>query len=163
MHQFWIDGESACSHDCYEVHDRSLHQPGTGQTAVLAGADEQKGNCRPATRSFLLEGPDWISAADDGSEGQRSEVAAVEGRWLVPVHEEDFAAPNHATALPGGEQATAAVTFAGRAHLDRIDGYRKVLPADDLLRQRQDSFDERDAEREIAAGSQAGGQGLTGG
>ena len=27
MHQLWIDGESACSHDCYEVHDRSLHRP----------------------------------------------------------------------------------------------------------------------------------------
>src|ERR1700694_5919032 len=98
-------------------------------------------------RSFLLEGPEWRGAADDGREGHRPEVAAVEGRRLVPVHEEDFAAPNQATALPDGEEAAAAVTFVGRAHLDPVDGYRQVLPADDLLRQRQDSFDQRDAAR----------------
>jgi hypothetical protein len=107
-------------------------------------------------QSFLLGGPDGISAADDGREGQRSEVAAVEGRGLVPIHEEDFARPNHATALPDGEQATAAVTLAGRTHFDPVDGYGEVRPTDDLVWKCQDSFDERDAAWEITAHPWAG-------
>jgi hypothetical protein len=118
---------------------------------VLVGADEQQCNSRPVTRSFLLEGPEQSGAADDGREGQRSEVAAVERCWLVPVHEEDFAAPNHATALPDGEQATAAVTRAGGTHLDPIDGYGEIGPTDGLPGERQDSFDQRHATREIPA------------
>ena len=113
---------------------------GTGRIAVLAGADEQQGNCRRVPRLFLLEGPDWISAADDGREGQRSEVAAVEGRWLVPVHEEDFAAPNHATALPDGQRSAPAVMHARRTHLDLVDRDDELISANCLPRKRQNAL-----------------------
>src|SRR5579859_4834895 len=121
-----------------------------------AGAEEWQQIGRPAAPSFLRERPQRHSATDDVCDPQWSEVAAVEGCRLVPVHEEDLTLAKRATALPDREQTAAAVMFAGRAHLDPVDDYPELLAANDLPRQRDNTLDERYAAREISAFSETG-------
>src|SRR5579872_317787 len=81
-----------------------------------------------ATVSVLI-GPQRDRAADDLVGGGQAEVAAVEAVTDLPIHEEDFAGVDAATALPDRQLAPGAVTFQRRAHLDAIDGDGEVRAA----------------------------------
>src|ERR1700681_662930 len=134
--------------------------PGGAPAEMPADAKEKQQLRRPAARSFLLERPQRHGTADDGRERQRSEVAAVQRRRLVPVHDKDFALTECATALPGREQTTAAVVFARPAHLDPVDRYCEIPAADGLRWQCQNAFDERHAAWEISPIGEEGRQRL---
>jgi hypothetical protein len=86
----------------------------------------------------------------------RAEVAAVERRRLVPVHEEDFTLGDDSTAL----RATVAIVLARRTDFDSVDADEQLGPTHGLARQCEDALDEWDAVREVTAIGEKGGKRL---
>ena len=72
-------------------------------------------------QSVLLECPERYGTADDGMQRDRSEVASVERRRFIPIHEEHLVARQGMATLPNGEHASAVVALAGHAHFDAVD------------------------------------------
>src|SRR5437879_1269692 len=68
-----------------------------------------------------LVGPQRKRAANDRAFGDRSEVAAIEAGLDVPVHEEDFAGGDGATALPDRQLAAAPIARQRLAHRDSVN------------------------------------------
>src|SRR6266571_6160491 len=87
---------------------------GTGQTSR---SREIEGRAR----SWLVERPQRFCSTDDGAELYRTEVTAIEGGRLVPVHEEHFVLCNRSTALPDWQWATLPIMRARHAHRDSVD------------------------------------------
>jgi hypothetical protein len=92
-------------------------------------AKSLQGVCVPCAWSLLLESPQWPGSADEGGERNRTEIPAIEGRGLVPVHEEDFALRDRSTSLPDRQGAAAPVVCERRAHLNAIDADGALVPA----------------------------------
>lgn len=81
-----------------------------------------------------------ISPAEDGGRRQRPEIPAVERvRWRA-IHEEDFAGPEHAAALPIRRSTAETVAFERAAHGVAIDGDEESATADGLARKREVRF-----------------------
>ena len=98
-----------------------------------------------------LECPKRHSAADNGIQWDRPEVAPIERCWFIPVHEKDLVARDDTAAMPYREHASAAVALAGCAHFDAIDCNRRPGTAYGLTGKCEDALDERHAVREITA------------
>ena len=81
---------------------------------------------RFAAWSVIPIAPEWISPTDDGGGGDRAEIPAVEGIPGLPVHEEDIAAGNDATAVPNGQRAAQMIPVERVAHRDAVDSDRAV-------------------------------------
>src|SRR5665213_3611865 len=70
---------------------------------------------RPRTRcgvlawSILLACPERIGPADDGADGKRTEITAVEGVLRLPIHQEDLIARDDTAAAPTGQCSAAFV------------------------------------------------------
>src|SRR5262249_54450803 len=104
----------------------------------LAGKDESVGGRRTkqlrgargaCARSLLPESPQWLCLADDRGERSRTEVTAIEGRGLVPVHEEDLVLRDRSTPLPDRQCAATPIVCERGAHLDAIDADGALVPA----------------------------------
>jgi hypothetical protein len=95
--------------------------------------------------------PKWLGTAGDCVDWQRSEVAAVERVWRVPIHQEDFASGDNTTALPHRKQTALAVTVACRTHGTSVDRHEQIVPADGLACHSEDTLDQWNAGRQIAS------------
>src|SRR6266436_3274014 len=101
-----------------------------------------------------------MSTAYDRSHRNRSEVAAIERRRLVPIHDEDLTSREEAAALPGGKRAAAAVALPRRSHLNAIDHDGERVTTHGLAGEREDALDEWHTARQVTAIGEEGRQRL---
>src|SRR5712691_3469697 len=107
-----------------------------------------------APRSFLLASPKRFRPPNDRARRKHPEISPVERIRRLPVHEEDLAIGDDATALPDGKRATAAVMLARLPHLDLVNADGEILPAHRLPGKRQHTLQHGNAARQIMAISQ---------
>jgi hypothetical protein len=79
----------------------------------------------------------------------RSEVAAVERRWCIPIHEEHLVAGDDAATLPNGELASAVVALACHTHFDAVDSNGGAGAAHGLTWKRKNVLDKWYISREV--------------
>ncbi len=84
--------------------------------------------------SVLLLCPKRFGLTNDRGGWQHAEIATVEGVFDLPVHQENSAGLNGATALPNGKCAATSVAQECLAQRMSIDSDRAVDTADDFPR-----------------------------
>ena len=94
------------------------------------------------------------------TEVERSEIAAIERRRLVWIHQKDLAVTDHTTALPERKRAAGVVLVMRDAHLASIDRNKETDPTDCLPVQCENGLEQRHAEREIASLCELSGERL---
>jgi hypothetical protein len=79
-------------------------------------------------------------------------MASIKRVRRLPIHDENFAFGDHATALPDRQRSTSTVALAGLAQSDVVEGGREPIPANGLPpRQRQHALQLENAAWQIAA------------
>src|SRR5262249_13470668 len=92
-----------------------------------------------------------LGSANDGVKWNRTEVTAIEGRRLVPVHEEHLTLCDDSTALPEWQCAATPIVHERRARLDAINDDGEPVPTHWLARKGKDALDQRHPEGQITA------------
>src|ERR1700737_5290031 len=100
-------------------------------------------------KSFLLASPKRFRPSNDRARRQHPEISPIERIRRLPVHEEDLAIDDFATALPDGKRATAAVVLARRTQFDLVDRDGEMISANRLPRKRQHALQQGDAAGQI--------------
>jgi hypothetical protein len=89
---------------------------------VAAGRKSSRSMCSTSIAAELLrEGPSPLGLADDRGRRNRAEVAAVERRRLIWVHEKDLVVGNHPAACPSWKGAPRAVALVRRPNSGSIE------------------------------------------
>ena len=89
--------------------------------------------------------------ADDGSFGDRPEVAAIKTVRDVPVHDEDFARTKRPTALPDRQLAAAPIARQRLSHRDRVNADIASDTAHSLSGKRCYALHQRHTTRQVFA------------
>src|SRR5205807_8296818 len=95
-------------------------------------------------------------------EWNRTEVTAIEGRRLVPVHEEHLTLCDDSTALPEWQCAATPIVRERRARLDAIDDNGELVPTHRLARKGKDALDQRHPEGQTTALGEEGRERIRG-
>jgi len=104
----------------------------------------------------VAQHPQREGSADNRGNGNRAEVAAVERRRFIPVHEENLVTRDKATALPNGERTATRILRERSAHRFAVDRDEQCSAANGLPLKSEDSFDQRQPERQVTAFSKDG-------
>lgn len=95
--------------------------------------------------------PERDRAADDGSSGERAEIAAVETVGNARIQQQDLVFADHPAAPPDRQIAASAVAGERGGGRDAVDGDSAADTANLLSRQRGDTLQQRHAGAGIAA------------
>src|SRR5574338_462897 len=115
-----------------------------GRRAQMMTGERRRG------MSIVLLRPEGIGAADDRGAGEQPEIAAVEGVFGLPVHQEDLALGDALASMPDRKRPTAGIALESLPHRNAIDRDRALIPADHLPRKRKHAFQHRHTLGEIA-------------
>src|SRR5262245_52155702 len=85
-------------------------------------------DCRQGALLVLRGWRPGSLAARDGVKWNRTKVTAIDGRRLVPVHEEHLTLCDDSTALPEWQCAATPIVRKRRARLDAINDDGELVP-----------------------------------